>query len=127
MATVHKSMSNTHSAVLELQRRDRCPQWCSSERKPCHHTQEGGGFDEDTHWTSRHQHISTASTRYRVLVYGINADIDNMVKKCNVCQHNQTAKQQEELIPIAATHPWEIDGSDMFHWRGDELVVDYYS
>ncbi|KAK2184256.1 hypothetical protein NP493_273g01025 [Ridgeia piscesae] len=52
-----------------------------------------------------------------------------MVKKCNVCQHNQTAQQKEELIPIDATHPWEIVGSDMFHWRGDGylLVVDYYS
>ena len=52
-----------------------------------------------------------------------------MVKKCNVCQHNQTAQQKEELIPIDATHPWEIVGSDMFHWRDDEylLVVDYYS
>ena len=37
-------------------------------------------------------------------------------------------QQKEELIPIDATHPWEIVGSDMFHWRGDEyLVVDYYS
>ena len=33
------------------------------------------------------------------------------------------------MITIHATYPWEIVGSDIFHWRGDEylLVVDYYS
>ena len=78
-----------------------------------------------------HQGIEKCRLRARDTVYkcGINADIDNMVKKCNVCQHNQTAQQKEELIPIDVAHPWEIVGSDMFHWRGDEylLVVDYYS
>ena len=78
-----------------------------------------------------HQGIEKCRLRARDTVYwcGINADIDNMIKKCNACQHNQTAQQKEELIPIDATHPWEVVGSDMFHWRGDEylLVVDYYS
>ena len=52
-----------------------------------------------------------------------------MIRKCDVCQHNQTAQPKEEMIPIDATYPWEIVGSDMFHFRGDEylLVVDYYS
>ena len=81
MATVHKSMSRRHSAVLELQRRDPGAQWCSSERKTCHHTREHarGGFDEDTHRTSRHRKISTASTRYRVLVQN----------QCRHWQHGQ--------------------------------------
>ena len=78
-----------------------------------------------------HQGIEKCRLRARDTVYwcGTNADIDNMVKKCNTCQHDQTAQQKEELIPIDATHPLEIVGSDMFHWRGDEylLVVDYYS
>ena len=78
-----------------------------------------------------HQGIEKFQLRARDTVYWcrINADIDNMVKQCNVCQHNQTAQQKEELTPIDATHPSEIVGSDMFHWRGDEylLVVDYYS
>ena len=65
MATVQKSMSRRHRAVLEFQRRDRC------ERKPCHYPKEHarGGFDEDTHWTSRH--------RYSVLVWN----------QCRHCQH----------------------------------------
>ena len=78
-----------------------------------------------------HQGIEKCRLRARDSVFwcGISADIDNMIKTCDVCQHNQTSQQREELIPIEATHPWEIVGSDMFHWRGDEylLVVDYYS
>ena len=50
--------------------------------------------------------LMTIQTGHRDNMFwgGINADIDNMVKKCNVCQHNQTAQQKEELIPIDATH-----------------------
>ena len=77
------------------------------------------------------QGIEKCRLRARDSVFwcGISADIDNMIKKCDVCQHNQTSQQREELIPIEAANPWEIVGSDMFHWRGDKylLVVDYYS
>ena len=78
-----------------------------------------------------HQGIEKCRLRARETVYwcGINGDIDNMIRKCDVCQHNQTAQPKEEMIPIDATYPWEIVGSDMFHFRGEEylLVVDYYS
>ena len=78
-----------------------------------------------------HQGIEKCRLRARKTVYwcGINGDIDNMIRKCDVYQHNQTAQPKEEMIPIDATYPWEIVGSDMFHFRGDEylLVVDYYS
>ena len=77
-----------------------------------------------------HQGIEKCRLRARETVYwcGINGDIDNMIRKCDVCQHNQTAQPKEEIIPIDATYPWEIVGSDMFHFRGDEyLLVDYYS
>ena len=78
-----------------------------------------------------HQGIEKCQLRARNTLdwCGINADIDYMVKKCNVCQHNQTSQQTEELIPIDATYPWEIVGSYMFHWIGDEymLVAGYYS
>ena len=52
-----------------------------------------------------------------------------MVKKCNVCQHNQTEQQKEEAIPIDETHPRKIVGLDLFHWRGDGYMfaIDYYS
>ena len=128
MATVQKSMSRRRRAFLELQKRNRCAQWCSSERKPCHHTKEHarGGCDEDTHWN---QGIEKYRLRARDTMYWCGINADNLVKKCNVCQQNQTAQQKEELIPIDATHPWEVVGSDMFHLRGDEylFVVDYYS
>ena len=78
-----------------------------------------------------HQDIEKCRLRARDSVFwcGISADIDNMIKTSDVCQHNQRSHQREELIPIEVTHPWEIVGSDMFHWRGDEylLVVDYYT
>ena len=78
-----------------------------------------------------HQCIEKCRLRARETVYwcGINGYIDNMIRKCDVCQHNQTAHLKEEMIPIDATYPWEIVGSDMFHFRGDEylLGVDYNS
>ena len=75
-----------------------------------------------------HQGIEKCRLRARETVYWC-GDIDNMIRKCDVCQHNQTAQPKEEMIPIDATYPWEMVGSDMFHFRGDEylLVVDYYS
>ena len=44
-----------------------------------------------------HQGIEECRLRARDTVYwcGINAYIDNMVNKCSVCQHNQTAQQKE--------------------------------
>ena len=78
-----------------------------------------------------HQGIEKCRLRARETVYwcGINGDIDNMIRKCDVCQHNQTPQPKEEMNPIDATYPWEIVGPDMFHFRGEEyrLVVDYYS
>ena len=78
-----------------------------------------------------HQGIDRRRLRAREKVYwcGITGDIDNMIRKCYVCQHNQTAQPKEERIHIDATYPWEIVDSDMFHFRGDGylLVVDYYS
>ncbi|KAK2168191.1 hypothetical protein NP493_1240g00016 [Ridgeia piscesae] len=48
-----------------------------------------------------HQGIEKCRLRARDTVYkcGINADIDNMVKKCNVCQHNQTATTEGRTDP----------------------------
>ena len=77
------------------------------------------------------QGIEKCRLRARESVFwcGISGDINDVVARCGICQHNQTAHQREELIPIDATHPWDIIGSDLFHWQGNDylLVVDYYS
>ena len=53
-----------------------------------------------------HQGIEKCRLRARETVYwcGINGYIDNMIRKCDVCQHNQTAQPKEEIIPIDATY-----------------------
>ena len=67
-----------------------------------------------------HKGIDKCRLRARETMYwcGINVDIDNMIRKCDVRQHNQTSQPNEEMIPIDSTYPWGIVGSDMFHFRG---------
>ena len=61
---------------------------------------------------------------------GINADIENMVKDCNPCQHNQRMNVKEPLIPHdVPPRAWHTLGSDLFFWNNESylLVSDYYS
>ena len=60
---------------------------------------------------------------------GINAEIERFVEECEACQENRNQQPRESNIRIVTTRPWEIIGSDIFHFRNDHylIVVDYYS
>ena len=60
----------------------------------------------------------------------INADIDDMVKRCTPCQHNQNMNSKEPLMPHdVPPKPWYTLGADLFFWNNDSylLVCDYFS
>ena len=59
-----------------------------------------------------------------------NKDIESRVQKCEICQESQNSQARETLeqheVP---TRPWQVIGTDLFLWNGDEylLICDYYS
>ena len=65
-----------------------------------------------------------------VFWYGINQDIDEMVKSCAPCQAHQVANTKETLIPHdVPKRAWHTLATDQFHWNGTEylLIADLYS
>ena len=51
------------------------------------------------------------------------------MEKCEICQESQNSQAKDTLeqheIP---TRPWQIVGTALFSWNGDEyLLCDYYS
>lgn len=78
-----------------------------------------------------HQGIEKCRLRARASVFwcGLNGDIDNLVRTCAACQHNQTSQAKEPLIQIETEQPWTVLGSDIFEWQKDKylMLVDYYS
>lgn len=61
---------------------------------------------------------------------GINNDIKDMVKKCELCNKYQPAQHKLPIMqPDLSTRPWEQVGADLFEYKGSKylLVVDYYS
>ena len=78
-----------------------------------------------------HQGIVKCRLRARNTVFwcGINKHIDDMIQQCSACQHNQSSQQQEPLMQLESQEPWQVVGTDLFHWNRQDylLVVDYYS
>lgn len=81
-----------------------------------------------------HQGINRCQQRARNSVYwpGINSDIDNIVKKCLICQTYQKSQAKETLLPLLPDMPnvpWHTLGSDMFEVDGKWYIVisDYHS
>ena len=79
-----------------------------------------------------HQGIEKTKLRAKDAVYwnGINGEIENMVKACAICQSNLPAQTSESLLPHEIpSKPWEIVGTDLFHFNGSEylIIADYYS
>ena len=80
-----------------------------------------------------HFGIEKTKRRARDILYwpGMNAQIMDMVSKCEICQRNKNPKQQKEplinhQIPDG---PWQNVAADLFHWNERDylLIVDYYS
>jgi hypothetical protein len=79
-----------------------------------------------------HQSIGKTRLRAKDSVYwnGINKDIENMVKSCVICQEHQPTQPSKTLLPHEIpSRPWEIVGTDLFHFDNSEylIVADYYS
>ena len=70
--------------------------------------------------------------RAKASVYwpGINKDIEQIVRRCSVCQSSQRRQSPEPLMPHdVPQRPWHPVGTDLFHFDGATylLVADYYS
>lgn len=79
-----------------------------------------------------HQGAEKCKLRAKGSVFwaNISADIENMVKSCAPCQHNQSMNTKEPLMPHdVPPRPWHTLASDLFSWNGSQylLLADYYS
>lgn len=79
-----------------------------------------------------HQGKARCKARARDCLFwpGMQAQIDNMVEKCEICQTYKKQDQKEPMIPQPVPErPWERVGVDLFYFQGNEylLVLDYFS
>lgn len=61
---------------------------------------------------------------------GLNEDIDEITKRCTICQELQPSQQKELLISTEVPPgAWHTTGTDIFTLEGSEhlVVADYYS
>ena len=79
-------------------------------------------------------HLGVEKTRRRArqALYwpGLNADISDMIGKCEACIKFSCAQQAESLLPHdIPAHPWQKIGIDIFTYSGQDylIVSDYYS
>ena len=79
-----------------------------------------------------HQGAEKCKLRAKGSVFwaNINADIEETVKTCSPCQHNQKMNIKEPLTPHdVPPRPWHTLATDLFFWNNDSylLVCDYFS
>ena len=79
-----------------------------------------------------HLGIDKCKRRARDILFrfGMNAEIEELVKKCKVCQDNQKRNMKEPLHPFETpSRPWENVATDIFELDGFSylILVDAYS
>ena len=79
-----------------------------------------------------HLGIELCRRRARAVVYwpGMGQQIEEMIKKCSLCQRYSNKQQKETLMQHETPeHPWQNVATDLFQWAGKDylLVVDRYS
>ena len=79
-----------------------------------------------------HQGIEKCELRAKTCVFwkNINADIEQTIQQCSVCQKYQKSQTTETLRPHEIpVRPWQIVATDIFNCKGHNylLIVDYYS
>lgn len=79
-----------------------------------------------------HMGIEKCKLRAREIIFwpGINNDIENMIKGCNICLTHRKNNQKEELnCHEVPDRPWAKVGVDLFQYKGTNylLLVDYFS
>ena len=79
-----------------------------------------------------HQGVEKSKLRAKDCVYwvNINKDLEDTVAQCHICQQHKKSQMRETLLPHEIpTHPWQVLGTDLFQFDGDNYLViaDYYS
>jgi len=79
-----------------------------------------------------HQGAEKSKLRARSAIFwaNINKDIDEMIRKCTICQKYQAGNAKEPLIPHdVPKRPWHKLGIDLFYLRNENylLLADYGS
>ena len=79
-----------------------------------------------------HQGIEKSRLRARTCVYwnGMNQDIEDYVRSCNMCQKHQRSQPVETLLQHEVPDgPWKKLGTDIFQFDGGDhiIVTDYFS
>ena len=78
-----------------------------------------------------HQGVEkTRQARDTVYSERINADIENMIKNCSICQENLPAQPKKTLQPHdIPSRAWEVVGTDLFNSNNHEylIIADYYN
>lgn len=79
-----------------------------------------------------HLGMDKCKSMAREILYwpGMNADIENVVAKCSVCNSYRRKQQPEPLLPHTPPgRPWAKLGADIFTYKNTDylLIVDYYS
>lgn len=84
-----------------------------------------------SHIHEAHQGMVKCKQRAQDSVWwlGLNRDIENLVKSCDVCSKLRNDRAEPMISTDFPTRPWEKLGSDLFHWKGNTylLVICYYS
>ena len=65
-----------------------------------------------------HQGVEKTCLQARDAVYWerINADIENMIKNCSICQENLPTQRKETFQPHdIRSRAWEVVGTDLFN------------
>ena len=79
-----------------------------------------------------HMGVQSCLRRAREAIFwpGLNADINDVVEQCEICQERSRAQPKEPLInhPLPE-RPWQMVGCDLFDQDGQNYIVtvDYYS
>ena len=61
---------------------------------------------------------------------GMNQQIEDMVKQCDICQTHRGANTKEPMLSHEIPEdPWETVGTDLFSWNSENYIVicDYLS
>ena len=56
-------------------------------------------------------------------------EIRDYISKCGICNEHKTSNQKESIPSTISELPWQLVGTDLFTWDGNNyvLVVDYMS
>ena len=50
-------------------------------------------------------------------------EIEERVQKCEVCVKEATPRREPLLVTPLPDYPWEIVGTDLFEWKGEQYLI----